>query len=197
MFTTFIYTYVQVTSIQTNVLYYSPNGQLNRQPASESATGKKPASRILHLRVFYIDLVSRPVFYDLSIHCFLWSSFVGKDKKHFCITFLNRHLNQQPAAESATSKKWLLKPLFNENWPFFFFTYFFFIFFLNFFKTSMLCSQSSFILTSKLLWLRQTFLTTFWIGNRQVNRQPAAESAPSRKLPFEPIEHLYWPVAFS
>ena len=44
MFTTFIYIYVQVMFIQTNVLYQSPNGQLNRQPASESATGKKPAS---------------------------------------------------------------------------------------------------------------------------------------------------------
>ena len=39
MFTAFIYTYDQVTFVQTNVLYHSPNRQLNRQPATESATG--------------------------------------------------------------------------------------------------------------------------------------------------------------
>ena len=39
------------------------------------------------------------------------------------------------------------------------------------FKTPKLCSQLSFILMFYLLSLRQTFSITFWIGNRQLNRQ--------------------------
>ena len=50
MFTAFIYTYDQVTFVQTNVLYQNPNRQpnrqLNRQPATESATGnRQPETR--------------------------------------------------------------------------------------------------------------------------------------------------------
>ena len=39
------------------------------------------------------------------------------------------------------------------------------------FKTSNLCSQPSFIILFWLLSFRQIFSITFWIGNRQLNRQ--------------------------
>ena len=45
MFTTCIYTYVQVTFVEISVLHHSPNRQLDRQTASEMATRKNRASK--------------------------------------------------------------------------------------------------------------------------------------------------------
>ena len=57
MFTAFIYTYFQVTFIRTKILYHNPNRQLNRQPASESASGRKltfePIEHLFWPKVFF------------------------------------------------------------------------------------------------------------------------------------------------
>ena len=78
MFTAFIYTNGQVTFVQTNFLYHI----LNRQTATESATGTKlPLKPIEHLYwpvVFFLDLNA------------------------MFTAFLNHILYRQPATESAT-----------------------------------------------------------------------------------------------
>ena len=45
MSTAFIYTYVENTFVKTKILNHSPNRQLNQQPGTEWATGKKRASK--------------------------------------------------------------------------------------------------------------------------------------------------------
>ena len=52
MFTVFI-TYVEATFVQTNVLYHSPNLQLNRQPVTCTKRASKPEILgIVHLSLF-------------------------------------------------------------------------------------------------------------------------------------------------
>ena len=74
-------------------------------------------------------------------------------------------------SESASVKKRSSQPLDHEYRP------------LVFFKTSMLGSQPAFILIFKLLWFRHNIFITFWVGNRQLNQQPASKSANCKKQP--------------